>query len=114
MKRSSLVSRLDSLMCPHCEVGKLRPFSNDSMRCDACGERLSGPMLEALRQITVLPDASGTHACECGHPEMRSLPDWTYHCPSCGSEVLPIKASASRAVTDRDVRSTLRKEKEEH
>ncbi|MBA2715209.1 MAG: hypothetical protein H0U55_16875, partial [Rubrobacteraceae bacterium] len=30
---------------------------------------------------------------ECGHPEMRRLPDGTYHCPACGSEVLPPGAS---------------------
>jgi len=33
-------------------------------------------VLEALRQIISLPDALGSHACEeCGHPEMRRLPD---------------------------------------
>jgi ribosomal protein L37AE/L43A len=100
MKRSSLVSRLDSLVCPHCEVGKLRPFGNDSMRCESCGERLSGPMLEALRQITDLPDAVGVHACECGHPEMRRLPDGTFHCPACGSEVLPVDASLAPSKLD--------------
>jgi hypothetical protein len=52
-------------------------------------------MVEALRQITDLPDALGAHACECDHPEMRHLPDGTFHCPSCGSEVLPIDASSS-------------------
>jgi len=50
-------------------------------------------MLEILRQITDLPDALGGHACECGHPEMRCLPDGTFHCPACGSEVHPIDAS---------------------
>src|SRR3712207_7132400 len=39
--------------------------------------------------------AVGAHACECGHPEMRCLPDGVYHCPSCGSEVLPIDAHAT-------------------
>jgi len=52
-------------------------------------------MLEALRNICALPDALGKHACECGHPEMRRLPDGTYHCPACGSEVLPIDASST-------------------
>jgi hypothetical protein len=52
-------------------------------------------MLEALRQITALPEALGSHACECGHPEMRRLPDGTFHCPSCGSEVGPIDAHAT-------------------
>jgi hypothetical protein len=50
-------------------------------------------MLEALRSISALPEALGSHACEeCGHPEMRLLPDDTFHCPACGSEVLPIGA----------------------
>ncbi len=49
-------------------------------------------MLRTMEQIIALPDALGTHACECGHPEMRLLPDGTFHCPSCGSEVLPIEA----------------------
>jgi ribosomal protein L37AE/L43A len=111
MRGSSLASRLDSLVCPLCEVGELRPFGNDSMRCGSCGSRLSGAMLDALRQVTALPDALGSHACEeCGHPEMRYLPDRTYHCPSCGSEVLPVEPSASRVETEINDRSTLRKE----
>jgi ribosomal protein L37AE/L43A len=40
--------------------------------------------------ITELPDAAGHHACECGHPEMRRLPDGVYWCPACGSEVVPV------------------------
>jgi uncharacterized Zn finger protein (UPF0148 family) len=51
-------------------------------------------VLETLRHITALPDALGKHACECGHPEMRLLPDGTFHCPACGSEVLPIDAAS--------------------
>jgi hypothetical protein len=47
-------------------------------------------MLETLCQITALPDALGSHACECGHPQMRCLPDGVFHCPACGSEVLPL------------------------
>jgi hypothetical protein len=46
-------------------------------------------MFRTLEQIAALPDALGAHACECGHPEMRRLPDGVYHCPGCGSEVLP-------------------------
>jgi hypothetical protein len=49
-------------------------------------------MLLTMEQIIALPDALGKHTCECGHPEMRRLPDGTFHCPSCGSEVLPIEA----------------------
>ena len=93
MKGSSLTSRPDSLVCPVCEVDRLQPVGKEAMHCASCGGHLSGAMLEALRQITDLPDAFGAHACECGHPEMRHLPDGTYHCPSCGSEVLPVITS---------------------
>jgi ribosomal protein L37AE/L43A len=93
VKGSSLVSRHDSLVCPLCEAGELQRFGNDSMRCESCGGHVSGAMLEILRQITALPDALGEHACEeCGYPQMRLLPDGTFHCPSCGSEVLPLGA----------------------
>jgi hypothetical protein len=59
------------------------------VRCASCGNFLTGTLLETLRQIAELPDAVGCHACECGHPEMRRLPDEVYWCPACGSEVLP-------------------------
>ena len=62
------------------------------MRCEQCGTHLHGGVLEALRCIATLPGTLGTHGCECGHPEMRRLPDGTFHCPACGSEVLPIGA----------------------
>jgi hypothetical protein len=48
--------------------------------------------LLTLEQISALLDALGKHACECGHPEMRHLPDLAFHCPACGAEVLPIEA----------------------
>jgi ribosomal protein L37AE/L43A len=90
VKRLSSASRGDSVVCPLCEASKLHARSPDSMRCESCGGRLSGAMLETLRGISALPDALGKHACEeCGHPEMRRLPDATFHCPACCSEVLP-------------------------
>ncbi len=93
MKGSSLASRPGSLVCPHCEVGELRISDHHSARCGSCAGFVSGAVLGALREITTLPDALGTHACEeCGHPEMRVLPDGTFHCPSCGSEILPFGA----------------------
>jgi ribosomal protein L37AE/L43A len=92
MKDLSLVSRPDSLVCPLCESGGLRPVGNGSMRCGSCDGSLGGAILEALRRITGLQEALGSHACECGHPEMRCLPDGVFHCPSCGSDVLPIDA----------------------
>jgi ribosomal protein L37AE/L43A len=91
MRGSSVASRPDDLVCPLCEVSKLRPSDRDTMHCDSCGGRLSGAMLESLWRISALPDTLGNHACECGHPEMRLLPDGTYHCPACGSEVLPLR-----------------------
>lgn len=82
-----------SLTCPFCEVYQLRPFGHNSLRCESCGGVLSGVLLETLRQIARLPDVIGRHACEeCGHPEMRRLPDDVYWCPACGSEVLPVTA----------------------
>jgi ribosomal protein L37AE/L43A len=96
MKGSSLVSRPDSLVCPFCESGQLRPSGNDSARCASCAGLVSGEMLETLRSISTLPDALGSHACEeCGHPEMRRLPDGVFHCPACGSEVLPVDAAST-------------------
>ncbi len=81
-------------MCPLCEVGELQPIGNGSMGCGSCGAHLGGAILETLRQITALPDALGAHACECGHPEMRLLPDGVYRCPACASEVTPISHSS--------------------
>jgi hypothetical protein len=77
-------------------VHELDARDQSSARCDSCGGIVGGATLEALRQITALPDALGRHACEeCGHPEMRLLPDGTHHCPSCGSEVVPLDAQVS-------------------
>jgi uncharacterized Zn finger protein (UPF0148 family) len=94
MKASSLASRPHSLVCPFCEMGQLRSSTHDSMRCRSCEGIINGALLQTLRQITALPDALASHACEeCAHPQMRLLPDGTYHCPSCGSEVLALEAS---------------------
>ena len=79
-----------SLTCPFCEAHELRPFGHNSARCVSCGGLLSGAFLGTLRRITELPDAADQHACECGHPEMRRLPDGVYRCPACGSEVVPV------------------------
>jgi ribosomal protein L37AE/L43A len=91
MKASSLASRPHSLVCPFCEMGQLRSSTHDSMRCRSCEGIINGALLQTLRQITALPDALASHACEeCAHPQMRLLPDGTYHCPSCGSEVMAL------------------------
>ena len=98
MKPSSLVSRPNSLVCPLCEVDQLRLSGNNSTRCASCAGLVNAAMLETLRSISALPDAIGRHACEdCGHPEMRLLPDRTFHCPACGSEVLPLNSPSTSA-----------------
>jgi ribosomal protein L37AE/L43A len=83
------------LTCPFCEAHDLQPFGHNSARCEYCGGILGGSLLETLSRIIELPDALGSHACECGHPEMRRLPDGIYRCPACGSEVLPIPQRSS-------------------
>jgi ribosomal protein L37AE/L43A len=101
MKGSSLASRSRSLVCPLCEAGELKPSAQHSAKCEACVGSVGGAMLEALRQIVALPDALGTHACEeCAYPEMRLLPDGTFHCPACRSEVFPVGAPWSPSRPD--------------
>jgi ribosomal protein L37AE/L43A len=80
------------IVCPLCEEGELQAFGRDSARCGSCGGLLAGQTIETLLEIVLLPDALGNRACECGHPEMGRLPDGVFHCPACGSEVLPIKS----------------------
>jgi hypothetical protein len=87
---SSLPFRSDRLICPVCEACELRPFARECVRCASCGCILGAAMLLTLEQIINLSEALGKHACECGHPEMRRLPGEAFHCPACGSEVLPI------------------------
>jgi hypothetical protein len=111
---ASLASSPDSLVCPLCEASRLHARNRDSRGCESCGGRLSRAVLGTLRRISALPDALGAHACECGHPEMRFLPDGTFHCPACGSEVLPLPLEVSdepkpehRVEACREERSTL-------
>jgi len=84
-------SRAHHILCPFCESGELGFVGEGVARCGSCGLPLLGSALETLRDVVGLPDVVGYHACECGHPEMRLLPDGVYHCPACGSEVLPIE-----------------------
>jgi ribosomal protein L37AE/L43A len=88
--RNRITTGARSLRCPFCEVHELEPFGNDSARCPSCGAMLGGALLATLHQITALPLVIGRHACECGHPEMRLLPDGVYRCPACASEVTPV------------------------
>jgi ribosomal protein L37AE/L43A len=90
VKPSALASGSNSIICPSCEAGELSSGGHNGDRCPVCGYAPGRGVMEALRQIIALPDALGSHACEeCGHPEMRRLPDGVSHCPGCGSEVLP-------------------------
>ena len=89
---SRKISKPRHIICPFCESGELAAVGPGFTRCGSCGLPLLGSALETLRDIVRLPDAFGAHPCECGHPQMRRLPDGTYHCPACGSEVLPIES----------------------
>ena len=71
------------LTCPLCSEAELRAFGRNSLRCDECGGVLGGALLETLSHIVALSDAAGGHACECGHPEVRHLPDGVYRSPTC-------------------------------
>ena len=91
---SRATSRPGNIVCPMCGAGELRPreFHLDKVGCASCGFSVEGAVPRTLERIATLPDAVGAHACECGHPEMRKLPDGVLHCPACGSEVVPLRA----------------------
>ena len=91
---SRTMSRPSHIVCPARGLGELQPRGPEPARCDSCGFSVEDAMFRTLEQIAALPDALGAHPCECGHPEMRHLPDGVFHCPSCGSEVLPIEVSS--------------------
>ncbi len=95
MRAFDKVSGRDSLVCPMCEVGGLGAFGGNSVRCDSCGCLLNMAVAETLKEIVSLPDVLGSHACECGHPQMRLLPGGIYRCPACGAEVLPVEGPSS-------------------
>ena len=88
-----ITTGVHSLRCPFCEVHELEPSGHDLARCPSCGALVGGEILATLYQIISLPLVIGHHACECGHPEMRLLPDGVYRCPACASEVIPIPKS---------------------
>src|SRR5215203_3309842 len=81
------------IVCPVCGSGELQQRGPElGAGCDSCGLSVGGEIFRTLGQIAALPDAVGSHACEeCDHPEIRRLPDGVFHCPACGSEVLPIE-----------------------
>jgi hypothetical protein len=96
VKGSALASRPKAITYPLCEAGELLLFGGVSARCDSCDRTVGIAVAGVLGQIVALPEALGGHACECGHPEMRHLPDGIFHCPACGSEVLPFEAGFTR------------------
>ena len=87
-------SRIDSMVCPLCESDGVRYDQQSISHCSGCNRTLDGAVMETLKQIIALPDTVGSHPCECGHPQMRRLPDGVLRCPACGSEVLPITDSS--------------------
>jgi ribosomal protein L37AE/L43A len=88
---TTTTSRPGHLVCPVCVFGELQPQAHGLASCAACDCLFSGVVLKVLAQVAALPEAQGKHACEeCHHPEMRLLPDGVFHCPACGSEVLPV------------------------
>ena len=93
---SRATSKPNSIVCPECGCGELEVRGPDLAECESCGRAFNGAVLRILEEIVSLPDALGGHACECGHPEMRRLPDGVFHCPACGSEVIPLEAGSAR------------------
>jgi hypothetical protein len=73
--QGSIAAKVHSLRYPYGEVYELEPFGHKSVFCVSCGSFPSGALVEKLQTIVELPDAVGRHASECGHPEMRYLPD---------------------------------------
>jgi transcription elongation factor Elf1 len=101
---SRATSRPGRIVCPACGSGELQFRRPTLLRfrgpvlaeCDSCGRDVDRAILRVLEQIVALPEAIGLHACECGHPEMRRLPDGAFRCPACGAEVLPFEAFRGR------------------
>jgi ribosomal protein L37AE/L43A len=99
-KQTHTASNTDSIICPCCGINELERSAEGVAHCTRCDRPLSPLMLKTLKQIVSLPNAIGSHACECGHPEMRCLVDGVLWCPGCGSEVLPLSASPLRSESE--------------
>jgi hypothetical protein len=99
---SGTTSKADYLVCPGCGCGQLRPRGLPSRmsECGFCKCAFDDTLVGTLKQIAALPEALGKHPCECGHLEMRCLPDGVFHCPSCRSEVLPISIPKPRRIAE--------------
>src|SRR5215207_2216690 len=89
---ATTASRAGYLVCPGCGCGQLQPRGSLShlLECDFCKRAFDKTIMETIMQIVALPRALGKHPCDCGHPEMRRLPDGVFHCPACRAEVLPV------------------------
>jgi ribosomal protein L37AE/L43A len=88
----SVATKRVALVCPSCEVYRMQAVGSMRARCPGCRFELEGGMLKTLLEVLAVPEALGTHACEeCGHPQMRRLPDGIYHCPVCHAEVTPVE-----------------------
>jgi len=96
-KQTYISSNTNSIICPCCGIDELERSADGTARCNRCNRPISTQVLKTLQQIASLPDAIGSHACECGHPEMRRLADGVLWCPGCGSEVIPLSASSTRS-----------------
>ncbi len=94
MEREAGISKPSPMLCPLCEVDEMKMVGPSMARCGSCEYSMGGELIETLRGMAALPEAAGNHACECGYPEMRLLPDGVYHCPACGDEVVPADAPA--------------------
>jgi ribosomal protein L37AE/L43A len=108
---SPAASGAGEIVCPGCGCGRLQPrgFLSRLAECDRCGRAFEKTIVETLKQIVALPEAPGKHPCECGHPEMRRLPDGVFHCPACRAEVLPASVPEPGPVaTRRSLRSKRR------
>jgi ribosomal protein L37AE/L43A len=99
-KPTYISSNTYSIICPCCGINELERSADGVVGCSRCDRPISNQVLKTLAQIVSLPDAIGSHACECGHPEMRHLADGVLWCPGCGSEVLPLSASEMRSESE--------------
>ena len=99
-KQTYTSSSTYSIICRCCGIEELERSAYGEARCSRCDRPISPQVLKTLEQIVSLPDAIGSHACECGHPEMRRLADGVLWCPGCGSEVLPFSASEARSESE--------------
>ena len=69
---SPVASGTDFRICPLCEESKLVFSGLNEARCPACDYQPSGGLLETLRQILALPEASKTSH---GYPNENSEPE---------------------------------------